>query len=222
IAVLLGRAPSRFSIRRERLDFRLPKIHSGVPMEILQHRPDIAAAVSSLDSANAAVGVAKREFLPRFELISSGGLSSLNSSDFFDWSSRTFALGPEITVPVFQGGRLRSNLERNRAIQAEALATYQDTVLIAMREVEDALVDIEALEAERNAQSLAVRASTRALSLSNKRYEEGLVSSIEVIDAVREQLDAQRRAVQIRSLQYDATVRLIQALGGGLSDDFAK
>ena len=114
--------------------------------------------------------------------------------------------------------RLRANLGKARAEQAEALADYQQNVLEALREVEDALADLRALRAEYDAQQLAVKASEKSVDLSAKRFKEGLVSSIESVDAIRAQLDAERRAVQIRGLQYDATVRLIQALGGGWSD----
>ena len=90
------------------LDFRLPRIRAGVPMEVLQNRPDVAAAIARLSAANARIGVARAEFFPRIDLISAGGLSSIDSSRFFDWSSRTFAVGPEVTLPLFQGGRLRA------------------------------------------------------------------------------------------------------------------
>lgn len=222
IAVLVGEPASNFDISPSPLDFRLPTIKTGVPMTVLANRPDVAAAIARLASTTARIGVAKAEFFPRVDLIATGGLSSVDSSDFFDWSSRTFTIGPEVTVPIFQGGRLRANLQRARAEQAEALADYQQTVVDALREVEDVLADLAALRAERSAQLQAVSASEKAVSLSNRRYEEGLVSSIEVIDAVREQLNAERRAVQIRSSQYEATVRLIQVIGGGMEERYTK
>lgn len=222
IAVLVGKAPSNFRIPNTSLDFRLPTVKAGLPLDVLESRPDVAAAIARLESTNAQIGVAKAEFFPRLDLVGSGGLSSVSSSNFFDWSSRTFAIGPEVTLPIFQGGRLKANLKGARAAQAEALATYQDTVLNALREVDDALVDLVALRSERDAQFLAISASNRALALSNQRYKEGLVSSIEVVDAVREQLTAERRMVQIRSQQYVATVQLIQAIGGGLPEKYTK
>jgi multidrug efflux system outer membrane protein len=217
IAVLVGEAPANFRIQPRKAGFRLPAIGSGVPMATLQNRPDIAAAVSRLESTSARIGVAKAEFFPRIDLVGSGGLSSVSTDNFLDWSSRTFGIGPEVSIPLFQGGRLRANLGKARAEQAEALADYQQAVLDALREVEDALADLRALRTEYGAQQIAVKASEKSVGLSLKRYSEGLVSSIEWVDAIRAQLDAERRAVQIRGLQYDATVRLIQALGGGWS-----
>ncbi len=222
VAVLLGKAPAQFTPPRGELDFRLPSVRSGTTCKILEARPDIAAAAARLEQANAALGVAKAERLPRLDLVGAGGLSSISADDFLNWSSRTFTIGPEVSVPLFQGGRLQANVERTRAAQREALANYQQVVLTALQEVEDALADLDALRGERRAQLRAVAAADKAFRLSDKRYTEGLVSSIEVIDAVREQLNAQRRAVQLRSLQYDATVRLIQAVGGGQGKSFVK
>lgn len=222
IAVLVGEAPSGFTVRVLASEPKLPTVRPGVPLSVLENRPDVAAAISRLDSTSAQIGVAKAEFLPRFELIGSGGLSSVSSTDFFDWSSRTFSVGPEVTLPVFQGGRLKANLKGARAAQEEALANYQQTVLDALREVDDALADLAALRAELEAQGLAVRASNRALEISEKRYKEGLVNSIDVVDALREKLNADRRVVQIRGQQFDATVNLIQAMGGGMTKEMTK
>lgn len=216
IAVLVGRAPSDFELAPRKARLSLPQVRSGLPMEALSHRPDIAATQQTLRGANAEVGVAIAEFLPLFSLTGSGGLSSISSTNFLQWSSRQFNIGPEVSLPLFQGGRLRSGLKRARARHEEAVADYQQTVLEALREVEDALADLAALRTESSTQAGAVRASTRALDLSTQRYKEGLVSFIEVVDALREQLTAERRAVQIRGQQFEATTQLIQALGGGL------
>ncbi|MEX2579159.1 MAG: efflux transporter outer membrane subunit [Verrucomicrobiales bacterium] len=222
IAVLAGTQPSNFEIPRRPPAARLPEVRAGLPIQVLENRPDVAEAVARLEAANARIGVAKAEFFPRVNLVGTGGLSSIDSNDFLAWSSRYFAIGPEISVPVYQGGRLKANLAGRRAEQEEALADYQQTVLAAFRDVEDALADLAAYRDERAATLAAVRSSKRALSLSRRRYEEGLVSSIEVIDAIREQLAAERRAVQVRGLQYVSTVELIQAIGGGMSSQHAK
>ncbi len=217
IAVLLGEAPADFRLDARGLSAKLPGIRAGLPMETLAARPDVAAAKARLIAAQARVGVAQAEFFPRVSLVGSGGLSSIQASNFVKWSSRTFTLGPEVSVPIFQGGRLRANEARARAAYAEAVANYRQTVLNALGDVENAMADLAALRNQTGAQDEAVRAAERALALSTRRYEAGLVSSIEVIDAVREQLNAQRRAVQIRGQQFESTVQLIQGLGGGLS-----
>ena len=217
IAVLTGRAPSDFQLAARAFDARLPVIRAGVPMEMLAARPDVAAAKAELVAAYARIGVARAEYFPQVTLIGSGGYSNIKSSDFLKWSSRTFAIGPGVTLPIFQGGRLRANEKRARAEFAEAVAHYRQAVINALREVENALADLTAARDQTGAQNRAVKAAGRALELSSKRYRAGLVSSLEVVDAVREQLDAKRRAVQIRGQQFEATVQLIQGLGGGLS-----
>ena len=121
----------------------------------------------------------------------------------------------DVAAEVYLLGEIHDNPAHHR-VQAEAVADYQQAVLVALREVEDALGDLGALRREIGAQEEAVRSAQRAVALSTKRYEEGLVRSIEVVDAVREQLTAERRAVQVRAQQHEATVRLIQALGGGV------
>ena len=217
VAVLTGTAPSDFHLADGAFKARLPKIRAGVPMEMLAARPDVAAAKAELVASYARIGVARAEYFPRVTLIGIGGYSNIKSSDFLKWSSRTFVIGPEVTLPIFQGGRLRANEKRVRAEFAEAVANYRQTVLNALRDVENALADMAAARDQTGAQERAVEAAGRALELSNKRYRAGLVSSLEVVDAVREQLDAKRRAVQIRGQQFEVTVQLIQGLGGGLS-----
>jgi len=222
IAVLVGEPPSTFRIEQRPPSSRLPVVRPGLPVQVLENRPDVAEAIARLDAANSRVGVAKAEFFPKVSLVGNGGLSSIEPNDFLTWTSRNFAFGPEISLPIFQGGRLRGNLASRRAEQEEALSNYQQTVLEAFQDVEDALADLAALRNEKTAQSDAVAASNRALDLSEQRYREGLVSSIEVVDAIREQLDAERRAVQIQGQQHEATVRLIQAIGGGLAPKHVK
>ncbi|MEM6909994.1 MAG: efflux transporter outer membrane subunit [Verrucomicrobiota bacterium] len=213
LAVLSGQAPSDFSLASAPPPRVLPRIQTGLPFETLSARPDVAQALAQIQAAEARVEVARRDFFPRFNLIGSGGLSSISTDEFLEWSSRTFTLGPEVTLPFFQGGRLRANLQERRAAHEEAISNYEQTMLVALQEVEDALVDRQALAAEYAAQRRAVKASTRASQLSLTRYREGKVDSIEVLDALREELDAERRAAQIRGLQFDASVRLFQALG---------
>ena len=214
--MLTGRAPSDYNLAAGAFKARLPEIRAGVPMEMLAARPDVAAAKAELVASYARIGVARAEYFPRVTLIGNGGYSNIKSSDFLKWSSRTFDIGPEVTLPIFQGGRLRANEKRARAEFAEAVANYRQTVLNALRDVENALADLTAARDQTGAQDRAVKAADRALELSNTRYRAGLVSSLEVVDAVREQLDAKRRAVQIRGQQFEATVQLIQGLGGGL------
>ena len=215
IAVLIGKHASTFHIESQSYRNDLPTIPVGIPMEIVEQRPDVAAAERALAASNARIGVATAEFFPKINLLSSGGFSSINSGDFFDWSSRTFRFGPDLSLPIFQGGRLRANLKRTHEAHEEALANFQQIVLESFRDIEDALATLNALQNEIAAQEKAVVAAEKALHLSKVRYEAGGVSYIEVVDSQRERLTAKRRAAQIRGQQFEATVRLIQALGGG-------
>lgn len=215
IAVIIGEPASEFRISRSsKAPNYLPAILAGVPMNVLENRPDVAAQIKTLKSIYTRIGSAKADFLPRVSLISSAGLSSVDIGNFISWSSRTFTLGPSISAPIFQGGRLRANQKQIEAEFKEAVADYQQIVLVAIQEVEDALADLASASNQRDAQLEALSASRKSLNLSILRYKEGLVNSLETIDATREQLNIERGYVQIRALEYDATVRLIRALGG--------
>ena len=217
IAILIGKNASTFHIESESYRIDLPTIPVDIPMEIIEQRPDVAAAERALAASNARIGVATAEFFPKITLLSSGGLSGINSGDFFDWSSRTFSFGPDLSLPIFQGGRLQANLERAQAAHEEALTNFQQVVLESFRDIEDALATLNALQAENAAQERALVAAEKALHLSKVRYEAGGVSYIEVVDSQRERLTAKRRVVQIRGQRFEATVQLIQALGGGFN-----
>ncbi|MDF1812444.1 MAG: efflux transporter outer membrane subunit [Verrucomicrobiales bacterium] len=215
IAVIIGEPASAFRIaRRSSPPEYLPAITAGVPMCVLEQRPDIAAQIKTLKSIYSRIGSAKADFLPRVSLIGSSGLSSVNIENFVSWSSRTFTLGPSISAPIFQGGRLRANQKQIEAEFKEAVADFQQIVLVSIQEVEDALADLASARNQRDAQKEALIASRKSLNLSILRYREGIVNSLEAIDATREHLDIERGYVQVRALEYDATVRLIRALGG--------
>ncbi|MEM9478248.1 MAG: efflux transporter outer membrane subunit [Verrucomicrobiota bacterium] len=215
IAVLIGEQPSKFQISRKGYHGQLPVIPTGLPVDLLGRRPDVRAAERQLAASSARIGAAKAEFYPRLSLTGSGALSSIDASDFLSWSSRTFAFGPTLETPLFQGGRLKSNARRAEAEHREALANFQQAVLAAFRDVEDSLATLASLRSAATAQEAAVKASSKALELSDLRYEEGLVSYLEVVDSQRERLSAKRAAVQIRAQRFEAAVQLIQALGGG-------
>jgi len=215
LAVFVGQNPSEFEVGRRSWAPSVPNVPAGVPGELLVRRPDVAAAERQLVAANARIGAAKADFLPRVTLTGDGGLSSISADDFLNWSSRQWTFGPAVDVPVFQGGRLRSNLKAAEADYDEALYLYQQQVILAFQDVEDALSDISTLRKESYAQNRAVNASRRVEDLSNKRYDDGLVNYFEVVDAQRITLEAERRQVQLRGESFNSMVSLIQALGGG-------
>lgn len=215
LAVLLGEAaPSFVLAAREHTAGELPVVPAGLPAELLERRPDIAAAERSLAAANARIGVAKAAFFPAISLTGGAGYASGDIDRLFRWDHRIWSIGPSLYLPIFQGGRNRANLERSRATYDEAVAVYRERVLIAFREVQDALTDSRLLLDQEEAQARAVASARRAAELSRIRYQAGLVSYLDVIQAERTALDARRGATQIAGRRWLSRVALIKALGG--------
>ena len=223
LAVLLGRAPAAFRLPLAPLVDALPLIPAGLPSTLLERRPDIAAASRAMAAANARIGVAKAAFFPVLNLTAQGGYESDELSELFEWSSRTWALGPlfgtVLTLPIFDGGRNRANLERSYGALEEAVAGYRQQVLVAFAEVEDSLVDVRTLDAQADATRAAAVHASRALAIARSRYRSGATGYLDVIDAERSLLAIQRLETQIRGARASATVALIRALGGGWGDN---
>ncbi|MEP2774341.1 MAG: efflux transporter outer membrane subunit [Luteolibacter sp.] len=217
IAVLAGKNAANFSISPKSIDGSPPSISSGSPAQLLGRRPDVFVAERKLAATAARIGIAEAEFYPTVSLIGSGGFSSINTSNFLKFSSSEFAIGPQVDLPIFQGLRRKADLELAKSQHEEALANYQQTVLTAFADVENALAARRSANKEISAQSDSVAASRKSFDLSNARYKEGISSSLEVIDSQRELLNAQRAEVQARGRAFEATVLLMQALGGGFS-----
>lgn len=219
LAVLLGKAPAAFSLDPAPLAGAMPAIPAGLPSTLLERRPDIAAASRAMAAANARIGVAKAAFFPVINLTAQGGYESGELSELFSWSSRTWALGPllgtVLTLPIFDGGRNRANLERSYAGLEESVAGYRQQVLVAFAEVEDSLVDVRTLDEQGEAARDAVASAGRALAIAQARYRAGATGYLDVIDAQRSLLAVQRLQTQIRGARAGSTVALIRALGGG-------
>jgi multidrug efflux system outer membrane protein len=215
IAVLAGKNASNFSISPDPIASGAPRIPAGSPAQLLGRRPDVFVAERRLAQSSALIGVEAADFYPRISLIGTGGLSSISSSDFLKWSSSEFSIGPEVDLPLFQGLRRKADLELAKSRHAEALADYQQTVLTAFADVENALAARRAANNEIAAQNDSIAAAQKSFDLSNVRYKEGVSSYLEVVDSQRELLNARRGEVQARGRAFEATVLLIQALGGG-------
>ncbi|MBX6392604.1 MAG: efflux transporter outer membrane subunit, partial [Burkholderiales bacterium] len=198
---------------------RVPRIPAGLPSQLLERRPDVAAAERALAAANARIGVARAAFFPVLQLTASGGYESGSLSDLFRWSSRTWLLGPLagtiLNTPIFTGGRLSADLDRAWAEYDEAVGRYRQTVLAAFAEVEDALIGLRLLGAQARANADALEAARRATEIAEARYRAGAANYLEVIDAQRSELAIRRLAVQIEGERHTATVALVRALGGG-------
>jgi len=187
----------------------------GLFVQILTRQPDIAAAEQTIVALNTQIGMATAEFFPRFMLTSSAGFQSANLSTLFNWQSRVASISPSVSIPIFEGGRLRANLEATRARYQQAVAAYVNQVLIAYGDVEDALTDLHALSDEVGTFREAVSASQNYLRLAQVQYRQGLTDYLLVIDAERTLLANQLSLAQAVNLQMGSSIRLIKALGGG-------
>lgn len=215
IALLLGRTPSEFSLPVMALPESAPSVPRTVPSDLLQRRPDIASAERAMAALNAEIGVAKAALFPSVKLGLTGGTESSFIEKLANSASRVWGIGPELDLPVFEGGKNRANIEAARARYDGAAANYRDTVLKAVRDVEDALSSIEVLQRQRASQLQTVNASRRTVELAQKRYDAGLVAFFEVLDAQRTQLKAEQEATVIDAQLFANHVLLIKALGGG-------
>ena len=215
LAVLVGEAASDFALPVAPWSTSLPAIPAGVPATVLARRPDVAAAQSSLLAAQARVGVAQAAWFPSLALTGAGGFASPELGDLFRWSARAWSVGALLSLPIFDGGRRQAGVEDAKAQLDAALASYRGQVLVAFREVEDQLSALRLLHEQSLAQGRAVEAARRATTRSDTRYRNGLVSQLELLDARRSELRNRRQALQVRSAQFQATVVLVRALGGG-------
>jgi multidrug efflux pump len=217
IAILVGQNPSSFTLAAitNRWQPQPPEIPAGLPADLLERRPDVSQAERQLASANARIGVAKASFFPVLTLTGSGGFVSGDIDSLFKWDSRTWSIGPSLSLPLFAGGRNMANLRRSQSARDEAVALYRQQVLVAFGEVENSLSGIRYLATQAEAQQRAVTNARRAADLATDRYRSGIVSYLEVVDASREALQSERANAQLSGLRLIASVQLIKALGGG-------
>jgi multidrug efflux system outer membrane protein len=223
IAILVGENPANFkfaALENANTNWNPPppEIPAGMPADLLERRPDVAQAERQLASANAKIGLAKAAFFPVLSLTGSGGYLSGDVSSLFNWESRTWSIGPSVSLPIFAGGRNRANYQRSQAAFAEAVALYRQQVLVAFGDVENSLSGIRHLADQSEAQTRAVKNARRAAELANDRYRSGIVPYIQVVDASRDALTAERANAQLAGQRLIAAVQLIKALGGGWSE----
>ncbi|MDB5885858.1 MAG: efflux system, outer rane lipoprotein NodT family [Polaromonas sp.] len=215
LAVLVGEVASTFQVAPAPWATALPVIPAGVPSSVLVRRPDIAAAQTTMQAAQARVGVAKTAWFPTFSLTASGGYAAPEIGELFKMSMRGWGIGALLSLPLFDGGRREAGVQSANAEMDIALADYREQILVAFRDVEDQLLALRLLAEQSDAQSRSVASASRATLLSGSRYRNGLVSQLELLDAQRSELANRRQALQVRAAQYVSTVGLIRALGGG-------
>jgi multidrug efflux system outer membrane protein len=215
LAVLVGEVASSFALPAAEWKTALPLVPAGLPASMLTRRPDVAAAQDGMLAAQSRVGVARAAWFPDVTLTASGGYASPELGEVFKWSARAWTAGALLALPLFDGGRRAAAEQGALASLDEAVARYREQVLAAFRDVEDQLAALRLLAEQSEAQERAVESAARATSLSDARYRNGLVSQLELLDARRSELANRRQALQVRSAQYQATVGLVRALGGG-------
>ena len=195
-----------------------PAIPVGLPASLLAQRPDLAASVAGLRAANAQVAVAEGAFYPSLSLTGNFGLASESLSDLTRGGARQFSVGPlALSLPLFDGGRNKANLAASQARYAEALANHEGRLLTALREVEDALSDMQQKKLQADVQVQSQQAAARAYQVAQARYERGVSTYLDVTDAQRSALTADRAAAQIRTQRLLASVAVARALGAGWS-----
>ncbi|WP_420263839.1 efflux transporter outer membrane subunit [Candidatus Magnetominusculus dajiuhuensis] len=214
IALLMGKPASSFSIPFTPLSFMTPAIPNGVPSELLERRPDIAAAERRVAAANAQIGVAVAAYYPSLTLSPSSGLQSSVIDKLFSWPSLVWSLGAQLTQAIFDGGLRLAVTEQARANYDAAVATYRQTVLTAFQEVEDALSTSEILMAEQRAQDDAVKSAAAASAVALNQYKAGIIGSVELIVIQNIELSNRKTAEIISGRIMANSVILIKALGG--------
>jgi len=215
LAVLCGTRPADFTIAPKLSAPALPNIRAGLPASVLSRRPDVRAAEQQLRAANAQIGVAQSAFYPTFNLLGEAGFDSLKVSNFLDWESRILSLGAGAVTPVIDAGANQARLTAARSSFDEALAGYRQTLLVALREVEDALADLKGLARSRTALEAALASSKDSRQLSQERYDQGLTSYLEVVDADRTVLQTRLALSMVDAQQRITLAALAKALGGG-------
>ncbi|HEY2772570.1 MAG TPA: efflux transporter outer membrane subunit [Candidatus Binatia bacterium] len=215
IAVLVGTTPSDFSLAPAPLRDVPPPVPPGLPSELLEQRPDVAAGERRVAAANAQIGVAQAAYYPDVTLSASGGLQSAHLSDWFTWPSRFWSVGPSISETVFDGGLRHSQTRQARAAYDAEVAAYRKSVLTGFQEVEDSLAALRILENEAEVQQRAVASAEESVRLTINQYKAGIVSYLNVVVVQATALSSERDAVVTRNRRMAATVQLIKALGGG-------
>jgi NodT family efflux transporter outer membrane factor (OMF) lipoprotein len=215
IAVLTGKTPAELSLSERPLNATPPAIPVGLPSQLLERRPDVAAAERRVAAANEQVGVARTAFFPTLMLTATGGFEGGSLVNWLAWPSRFWAIGPSAIQTAFDAGRRRALAESAGANYEALVAEYRQATLDAFRQVEDSLSTLRILERESEAQRSAVEQARRALELAMNRYKGGLVTYLEVVSAQTIALANERTAVDLLRRRMLSSVLLIKALGGG-------
>lgn len=215
IAVLIGKPPATFSLEAAAVRLQPPDIPVGLPSELLERRPDIAAAERRVAAANEQIGIARAAFFPTLILSATAGLEGGSITSWLNWPSRFWAVGPAAVQTLFDAGRRRAVSETAQAAYDEAVASYRQAALTGFQQVEDNLAALRILEQEAHQQQQAVVAARDSLQLFANRYKGGVDTYLQVVTAQTTALANEQNETDIDRRRMDASVALIKALGGG-------
>jgi outer membrane protein, multidrug efflux system len=222
LAVLLGQAPGalqdEMSVEKP-IPLTPPTVPVGLPSDLLQRRPDVQRSERELAAATARIGAAKADLFPKFSLTGFAGLESISTANFFNYASRYWSAGPTVQWELFQAGSIRANVRVQNARQEQALDTYEQTVLIALEDAENALTAYAREQTRRESLSQSVQADEQALELSTQLYNNGLADFLHVLDSERSLYAAQDALVQSDQTVSLDLVQLYKALGGGWQEE---
>jgi len=214
IGALIGLPASSFSLEQQSIDGQPPSIPVGIPSSLLLRRPDIAQAERKMASDHAMIGATYASFFPSLDLTGAIGFFSPDFKQFLQWISRYWNIGVSANQTVFDGGRKCSNLEQAIAVFREAHGDYQQQILVAFREVEDALNNLEFYERQSESLKNFQNAALQATQMAKNRYKKGLANQIEAINYELTSLNASLNYINVNGLRYQATIQLIKAIGG--------
>ena len=215
IAVLMGRVPEGFHVAEAELKNTVPVIPVGIPSELLERRPDIAASERRVAAANQQIGIARAAFYPDLVIAAEGGFQAGSIVNWFNWPSRFWSVGPQLAQTIFDGGQRRAQVQISEAAYEGMVASYRQTSLTAFQEVEDNLSALRVLEQEQAKQREATEAAETSQQLTMNRYKGGIITYLEVITAQSIALSNERAEVDLMQRRMEASVQLIRALGGG-------
>jgi NodT family efflux transporter outer membrane factor (OMF) lipoprotein len=215
IATLLGRPASTFAIAFRALDLKPVPVPVGVPSQLLERRPDIAASERRVAAANAQIGIAVSAFYPTISLNGIGGFESEHGVSWIQGPSALWSLGAQATELIFDAGKRHALTDQARHAYEAQVAAYRSQVLLAFNDVEDQLSGLRILEQESAAEQKAVASAQHSYEISNLRYRGGVTSYLEVLTAEAALLQNQHTAIDLKTRQFAASVGLVRSLGGG-------
>jgi NodT family efflux transporter outer membrane factor (OMF) lipoprotein len=215
IAVLVGTSASGFSMPYKPLSTAPPAIPVGIPSQLLERRPDIAASERNMASANAQIGIATAAYYPNLTLSAQGGFESSALQNLMTWPSRFWSVGPSVSETIFDAGLRRATVNQFVAVYNADVAAYRQTVLTAFQQVEDSMAAVRILSKQIQQQEQAVQSAQQFLTLSQARYETGVDTYLNVLIAQTTLLTGQQQLASLHTLEMTASIQLIEALGGG-------